>query len=91
MTFLICLHRSKNTTCPECRAKYTARTINKLYLNILPKCENVQHGDAELYGQLSNQQMHSANLEKDKERLDMEKQQMEFELMKSRNEYQNLM
>lgn len=84
--------RSKNTTCPECRHKYTVRTISKLFLNILPRDQDpAQPANQELYGQLSNQQKHSADLEKDKERLDYEKKMMEFELVKSKHEYQSLM
>lgn len=90
MTFQ--LNRSKQMTCPECRSKYTARTLSKLYLNILPKdpSENIE-GATEIYGELQTHKQKSAELQKDKERAIQEKQQMEMELMKSRQEYQTLM
>lgn len=76
-------------SCPECRTKYTARTLTKLFLNILPKDENAYPN--ELLDQLQVQQSQSANLQRDKERLIFEKQQMEFELAKSKNDYRHMM
>lgn len=76
-------------SCPECRTKYTARTLTKLFLNVLPKDENAYPN--ELLDQLQVQQTQSENLKREKERLIFEKQQMEFELTKSKNDYRHLM
>lgn len=76
-------------SCPECRTKYTARTLTKLFLNVLPKDENAYPN--EILDQLQVQQSQSATLQRDKERLTFEKQQMEFELLKSKNDYLHLM
>lgn len=75
--------------CPECRTKYTARTLTKLFLNVLPKDENAYPN--EILDQLQLQQSQSATLQRDKERLMLEKQQMEFELVKSKKYYDHLM
>jgi len=82
---------SKQLTCPECRTKYTARTLTKLFLNVLPKENEAVQSENLLHNQLELQKSLSANLERDKERLLYEKQQMEFELLKSRNEFRRLM
>jgi len=78
---------SKQMTCPECRERYSVRTVKKLYLNILPKDPN---DNPELFGQLQDQKLQADNLKRDKERLALEKQQREFELLKSRDEVRNL-
>lgn len=74
-------------TCPECREKFSVRTTKKLYLNILPKDPN---DNPELFGQLQDQKLQADDLKRDKERLALEKQQREFELLKSRDEVRNL-
>lgn len=74
-------------TCPECREKYSVKTVKKLYLNILPKDPN---DHPELFGQLQDQKLQADNLKRDKERLAQEKHQREFELLKARDELRNL-
>ena len=83
------IYRSKQLTCPECRTKYTARTLTKLFLNVLPKeKEAVQ---SFMHNQLELQKVLSANLERDKNTLLFEKHQMEIELLRSRNEFRSLL
>lgn len=77
-------------TCPECRAKYTARATAKLFLNILPRDREAPQSDSAVYGQLQTQKMQVISLQHDKETLEREKQLMEFELLKSRGEFQRL-
>jgi len=79
---------SKNTTCPECRTKYTVRAVSKLFLNIVPKDQDESFQTFELYGEIQTHKKQAESLQKDRDKLALEKQQMEFELLKSRDEYQ---
>lgn len=77
-------------SCPECRTKYTVRTLTKLYLNVLPKEPEVTQF-TELHNQLQRQLHQSEHLQRDKERMILEKSQMESELIKSKEDFRNLM
>lgn len=69
-------------TCPECRTKYTAKTINKLYLNILPKDDEQPQPQMNIqdFKELQNQILLCSNLQRDKEKLVFEYQKMEFDV-----------
>lgn len=71
--------------CPHCRKKWTARTLTKLFLYIGTK------DDDQPYLDLQKEKLKSANLQESYNQTSSQKDQMEHELRKSRDEYQNLM
>lgn len=75
-------------TCPECRTKYTDRSLKKLYLNIIPKAEEFHTG--QLFDQLQEQRNHSKELQRDKERLTFENTHIQNELVMTREEFMKL-
>lgn len=75
-------------TCPECRTKYTERSLKKLYLSIIPKDNELHTG--QLFDQLQDQRKHSEDLQRDKERLAFENTHVQSELLISRQEFMRL-
>jgi transcriptional regulator NrdR family protein len=73
--------------CPECRQKYTTRTLKKIFLNVVPKDDDETTPQ---YLELQREKLLSANLQRDNKIAQTEREQMAHELMKSRYEFQNL-
>lgn len=80
--------RSKKTECPHCRKKWTARTLTKLFLTVSSRDDDQSY---QQYLDLQKEKLKTANLQKDNDQAFLQKEQMQNELQKSREEYQNLM
>lgn len=76
-------------TCPECRTKYSIRALKKLYLNIMPKDEAEVNDKLSL--KLVQQTSIADELQKEQQRIQLEKNEMEYRLMKSRDEFRTLL
>lgn len=76
-------------TCPECRTKYSVRALKKLYLNIMPKDEAEVNDNLNV--KLVQQTSIADELKVEQARIQLEKNEMEYRLMKSRDEFRTLL
>lgn len=83
--FINVSYSSKQMTCPECRTKYTERSLKKLYLNIIPKSEDFQTDG--LFEQLQEQRKLVSALKQDKERLMYNNKNIQEEAKKTREDF----
>lgn len=82
--------RSRQMTCPECRTKYGGiRALKKLYLNIMPKDEAEVNDNLNV--KLVQQTSIADELKVEQQRIQLEKNEMEYRLMKSRDEFRSLL
>lgn len=82
------IRRSRKMECPECRQKYTARTLTKLFLNPVFKDEGFD--DDSQYLKLQEEKKKLSELQNDNKKILTENKEMELELLKSRDEFQCL-
>ena len=77
--------RSKRTECPECRSKYTVRTLKKLFLH-----SELNKDDDDHFLQMQEEKERNVKLKSENDLVRAEKRKLEHDLLQTHNEYQNL-
>lgn len=72
-------------TCPECRTKFTVRTLRKIYLNVLDKDDEV---NSDLHNQLQQQSHKVQGLQVETQKLEFDVQCVKVQLMQSNAQLQ---